>query len=75
MLATHNDEFWKAVFSNCVIGRLGLFHCMKRIADTLNSRCLCYWEALWELKTCFYQHNANDWDALMVAMSPGAFSG
>lgn len=69
----HNDEFWKDVFGFCVIGRLGLFHCMKRIADTLNPRCLYYWEALWDLKACFYQYNADDMDALMVAMSSGTF--
>jgi hypothetical protein len=69
----HNDEFWKEIFGFCVIGRLGLFHCMKRITDTLNPHCLYYWEALWDLKTCFYQYNADDMDALMIAMPTGRY--
>jgi hypothetical protein len=69
----HDDEFWKDIFGFCVIDRLGLFHCMKRITDTLNPHCLYYWEALWDLKACFYHYNADNMDALMVAMSLGTF--
>jgi hypothetical protein len=69
----HNDEFWKEIFAFCVIGRVVLFHCMKRIADMLNPHCLYYWEALWDLKACFYQHNADNLNALMIAMPLGTF--
>jgi hypothetical protein len=61
------------MFGFCVIGRLGLFHCTKRITDTLNPRCLYYWEALCDLKAGFYQYNVNAMDALMVAMLAGTF--
>jgi hypothetical protein len=46
---------------------------MKHITDALSSRCLCYWEALRERKTCLYQCNTDDLDVLIVAMSLGAF--
>jgi hypothetical protein len=61
----HNNEFWTTIFGIFVVGRLGLFHCMKRIVDTLNPRCCYYWKALWDLKMCFYQYRASDMEALL----------
>jgi hypothetical protein len=41
-----SGEFWMNIFGLLLIGRLGLFHLMKKILDTLNPRCALYWKAL-----------------------------
>jgi hypothetical protein len=51
----HNKTFWSAMFK-CARGRLGLFHFIKRILDTLNHCCAHYWEALVDLKACIYRY-------------------
>jgi hypothetical protein len=56
-----------------LLGRLGLFHLMKRIVDTLNSRCRLYWKAMVNLKACFYKYNLKYEEALIAAMKNGTF--
>jgi hypothetical protein len=48
------------IFGLLLIGRLGLFHLMKRILDTLNPRCALYWKAMVEFKASVYRYNDVD---------------
>ena len=52
--APHNTTFWKRLFGPQLLVRLGLFHLLHRITDTLDSKCGAYWSALVSLKACFY---------------------
>jgi hypothetical protein len=70
----HNEEFWKMLLGFRVVGRLGLFHIMKRIMDTLNNRCHSYWKCVTELKACFYQYNKDDLEGLLRALKAGTLS-
>ena len=63
----HNLEMWTTIFPNAT-GRLGLFHLMKRIFDTLNPNCTTYWEALAELKTCLYRYEEEDEENLLCEL-------
>jgi hypothetical protein len=69
----HNDEFWAMLLGQGLLGRLGLFHLMKRIVDTLNPRCSLYWRAMVDLKACFYKYNSKDEEALIASMKNGTF--
>ena len=69
----HNDEFWAMLFGAYIVGRLGLFHLIKRIVDTLNNRCDFYWKALVSLKSCLYSYDTNDENALLTSMKNGTF--
>jgi hypothetical protein len=56
----HNDELWAMLFGLGLLGRLGLFHLMKRVVDTLNPRYSLYWKAMVDLKACIYKYNSKD---------------
>ena len=72
----NNDEFWKATFGDRLETRLGLFHLMHRIVDTLDPRCGdLYWKCLVELKKCVYEYHQEDEDALLDALQRGKFNG
>jgi hypothetical protein len=70
----HSCDFWKFIFGMLVIGRLGFFHLLKRILDTLNPRSARYWEALVGLKAVFYRYNADDENKLLRALKDGSFA-
>ncbi|MBV5267159.1 MAG: hypothetical protein JZU67_01275, partial [Burkholderiaceae bacterium] len=56
------STFWKDIFGHHVIGRLGLFHAIKRITDTFERG--EDWEffhgMLYDLRMCFYCYNSDD---------------
>ena len=70
----HNKDFWKSLFGDGVSVRLGLFHLMHRIVDTLDTRCEAYWEALVKLKECFYTYHDQDLARLITALKNGTFA-
>ena len=70
----HNNSFWKGMFGISLVGRLGLFHLMKRITDTLNTACELYWETLAGLKSALYRYNENDEENLLLALKDGSLS-
>jgi hypothetical protein len=70
----NSREFWTNVFGLLLVGRLGLFHLMKRILDTLNSRCALYWQALVEFKSSIYRYNDDDEANLIRVLKNGTMA-
>jgi len=69
-----NLEFWREHLGDHLNVLLGLFHIMGRIVDTLNPRSGLYWEALDQLKQCFYFYNEQDFQALLACLTNGTFN-
>ena len=46
----HNQTFWKDIFGNYLETKLGLFHLLHRIMDTLDSKCQLYWKSEADLR-------------------------
>ena len=74
-ICPNNDEFWKETFGCDVKTKLGLFHLMHRIVDTIDKHSELYWEAMVELKNCFYTYHAEDDANLIEALKNGHFGG
>ena len=70
----HNKNFWEMLLGFELQGRLGLFHIMQRIVETLNHRCDWYWKCLSDLKMCFYSYNKTDLNKLIAALKDGTLS-
>jgi hypothetical protein len=70
----NGEKFWKNIFGFLILGRLGFFHLIKRILDTLNSNCERYWEALVELKAVFYRYHDEDETKLLRVLKDGSFA-
>ena len=64
----NNDKFLKLVFGALVETKLGLFHFIQRITDTLNMDHPSYSSALWNLKQCIYKYHNDDWEAVMEVL-------
>jgi hypothetical protein len=72
----NNDKFWKTTFGDRLETRLGLFHLIHRIVDTLDPRCGdLYWKCLVGLKECVYEYHQDDEHALLDALLMGKFNG
>lgn len=69
----NNSEFWKTLFGSHVEVRLGLFHLLHRIVDTLDNKSEWYWKGLVDLKRTIYKYNSNDYTNLLEAMQNGKF--
>ena len=67
----HGIPFWKESFGETVHCRLGLYHFMARIADTLDPRSDLYWRCLVGLTDSIYKYNDADWQALIDALKNG----
>lgn len=70
----HSIKFWENIFGQRVVGRLGFFHLIKRITDTLNSHCDLYWKGLVALKCALYRYHDEDERQLISALKDGSFS-
>ena len=62
---------WKALFGEEIDCRLGLFHFMHRIVETLDSKSETYWASMVELKNCVYTYHKVDFANLMDALCAG----
>ena len=69
-----NDSFWRAVFGVDLEMRLGLFHLLHRVVETLDRYCDLYWKCLVDLKKCTYVYNTEDWEGLVQALGEGKFN-
>jgi hypothetical protein len=69
----NNAAFWKQIFGSHFEIRLGLFHLLHRIVDTLDSKSEWYWEGLVALKQTIYEYNQDDLERLLAAMTNGTF--
>ena len=62
----NNSVFWTRLFGkNQVHIRLGLFHLIHRIVDTLDKRSDLYWEALKGLKEAIYHEYCNEMNSFI----------
>jgi hypothetical protein len=57
----HNQDFWRLLFGANVNVRLGLFHLLHQIVDTLDSKCELYWKGLVSLKEQSTDMTARIW--------------
>jgi hypothetical protein len=70
----HNQDFWRLLFGDNVNVRLGLFHLLHRIVDTLDSKCELYWKGLVSLKKSVYRYDDEDLAGLLSSLRDGSFS-
>jgi hypothetical protein len=70
----HNQDFWRMLFGAQLIVRLGLFHLLHRIVDTLDTKCELYFKGLVCLKKSTYRYNDNDMGRLLTCLREGTFS-
>jgi hypothetical protein len=71
----HNETFWKDIFGTyCLKTKLGLFHLLHRIMDTLDSKCEVYWKCVVRLRDAVYTYVPEDENALLKALKDGSFS-
>jgi hypothetical protein len=70
----HNQDFWRMLFGSNLEVRLGLFHLLHRIVDTLDSKCELYWKGLVSLKKIVYRYNDKDLAGLHTSLRDGSFS-
>ena len=71
-----DESFWKDMYGDALLMRLGLFHCMKRIMDTFNRvDSELRWKAIVQLRRCFYRYNPSDLEALITALREGTLNG
>jgi hypothetical protein len=68
------QDFFSKVFGVDCCQRLGLFHLLHRITDTLNNKSEKYWEALCKLKASIYDVNKEDEAQLLTSLQDGSFS-
>ena len=69
----HNEAFWKDVFGTCLETKLGLFHFLHRIMDTLDSKSELYWKCVVELRNAIYTYFVEDEATLLQALKDGRF--
>jgi hypothetical protein len=60
----HNTPFCKRIYGANLVTRLGIFHLMHWIVDTLDAHSMVYCKVLVKLKACFYTHREADIYAL-----------
>jgi hypothetical protein len=69
----HSAPFYKRIYGANLVTRLGLFHLMHRIVDTLDAHSMVYWKVLVKLKACFYTDREVDLRALIRCLMDGTF--
>jgi hypothetical protein len=69
----HNAPFYKKIYGTHLVTRLGLFHLMHRVVDTLDAHSMVYWKVLVKLKACFYTYRETDLSALLRCLTDGSF--
>ena len=71
----NNTAFWRQIFGSDIEAKLGLFHLVHRIVDTLDKHSELYWQCLTDLKQSLYKYEETDEVALLSALKNGAFPG
>jgi hypothetical protein len=71
----HNEKFWKLVFGTCLETKLGLFHLVHRMMDTLDPKAndLC-WKCVVKMRNSIHLYFVKDKAALLQALKNGSFS-
>jgi hypothetical protein len=70
----HNEAFWRGIFGTYLETKLGLFHLLHRIMDTLDSKCELYWTCVVRLRDSIYTYFPEDEAGLLKALKDGTFS-
>jgi hypothetical protein len=70
----HNQDLWSMLFGRNLKARLGLFHLLHQIVDTLDAKCELYWKGLVSLKRKVYRYNDEDLEGLYTSLCQGTFS-
>lgn len=70
-----NNDVWKEIFGEDVETRLGLFHLLHRIIDTLDKQSDSFWKCLVDLQKCVYSYYEEDEAALIAVLKDGSFCG
>jgi hypothetical protein len=70
----HNEAFWKGIFGTYLETKLGLFHLVHRVMDTLDSKSELYWKCVVQLRAAIYSYFVEDEAALLKALKDGSFS-
>ena len=60
----NNNAFWQLLVPG-IQGHLGLFHLIKRVVDTMDSKCTAYWQALTDFKAAVYRYHDKDEEGLL----------
>jgi hypothetical protein len=71
----NGSAFWKLLFGDKLVGRLGLFHFMKRIISTLRPSHPDYRRALSDLRYCIYRYDQTDEASVIKALENGTLGG
>jgi len=71
----HGLVFWRATLGDDIVGRLGLFHFLHRIMETLDHHCEHYWDCILKLQDSIYIFNKTDWENLKNALANGTLGG
>jgi len=69
----NKKEFWVSVCPG-IDGRLGLFHCQKRMLSTLRKKHIDFNEAQTHLLSCMYECCPDDYERLLSALKNGTLS-
>jgi hypothetical protein len=70
----HNEKIWKGMFGQYLQLKLGLFHLLHRIMDTLDPRSWLYWDCVVKLRNAMYRYNFDNEASLIIALKDGTFS-
>jgi hypothetical protein len=70
----HDQDFWSMLFGRNLEVRLGLFHLLHPIVNTLDTKCELYWKGLVSLKKMVYRYNNEDLEGLYTSLCQGTFS-
>ncbi len=62
------------MFGTYLETKLGLFHLIHRIMDTLDPKCELYWKCVVKLRNAIYTYFVEDEAALLKALKDGSFS-
>lgn len=70
----HNTKFFKAIFGANLSMKLGLFHLLHRIYETLDNKCDLFFKGLVSLKSAVYAYHEQDYASLLECLKDGTFS-
>jgi len=68
------SDFWDAISTNMLQGRLGLFHYVQQITRTLKKNHIDHFHLVTSLLNCIYTCNNEDHDNLLRALKEGSLS-
>ena len=67
----NKQDFWALLFGSELQGRLGLFHFVQRITQTMRQTHIDFSIALHELLACIYEYDSQDLGRLIAALKAG----